>query len=147
MNPWLGSHKEKTCPSCSGRLHCLTLLLSGRSGRPGAGVWGDGSDVSRSSGLYGLGYFLSGADGTQEGPGPILSLESFLLSPPLPLGDYTGPGDPNRESPAQLWEQDVSRHFENDLWVLAGRGQVSVTPPSSAPLTSPSLSSFSHHYL
>ena len=39
-----------------------------------------------------------------------------LLSPPSPLGEYTGPGDPNRGSPAQLWEQDVSHHFENDLW-------------------------------
>ena len=57
------------------------MLLSGRSGRPGAEVQGEGSDVSSSSGLCGLGSFLCGADGTQEGHGPILSLES--LPPPL----------------------------------------------------------------
>lgn len=86
MNPGSGpTKKRRVLPAVAVR-SCWPCPLSGRSGRPGAGVWGDGSDVSRSSGLYGLGYFLSGADGTQEGRGPILSLESFLPLPTLTLG-------------------------------------------------------------
>ena len=104
---------------------------------------GERSDVSASSGLFGLCSFLSDA---RQGPGRPWDkrVTEELVTPPL--GDTLDLGQLTEGPLDQLWDWAVSRHIESDLWVREGRGPVACHPPSSVPLTFPSSNSFIHHY-